>query len=147
MTVSGRKPKQPLYVLPHGIVVVGEYSPTGKNRYWRVRIRPHPFFPTVKVVSNGIGVRRSRVLLAAKLGRALTLQEHAHHRDEDRNNDGADNIEPLSPNEHNRHHKIGSTHGADSRTKTSSSLKLAYAEGRHRKSTISKRDKLGRITS
>ena len=144
---TGRKPNQPLYVLPYGIAVIGEYAPSGANRYWRVRIRPHPFFSNVKVVSNGIGVRRSRVLLAAQLGRALTPQEHAHHGNEDRHNDAIDNLKLLPADEHMRHHKTSFSHSADSRAKTSASLTRAYAEGRHHKFPIIKRDELGRITS
>lgn len=123
------KPKTPIYTLPHGIEVIGEYAAKGKNRYWRVRIRPHPFFPNVPVVCGGCDVRRSRVILASKLGRALTPKEHAHHGDEDRNNDTPHNIEPLSPAEHNRHHKIGTKHHAKSRAKTSATLKRLYATG------------------
>lgn len=123
------KQKPPLYVLPHGIEVVGEYPARGKNRYWRMRIRPHSFFPDAPVVANGIYVRRSRVILAAKLGRALTAAEHAHHEDEDRDNDIADNIQTLSPAEHNRHHKTGTKHRAESREKTGSTLRMLYQSG------------------
>lgn len=119
----------PLYMLPHGIEVIGEYPARGKNRYWRVRIRPHRFFPNAPVVSNGIYVRRNRVVLASKLGRALTPAEHAHHRDEDRDRDVPDNVELLTAAEHNRHHKTGTKHRADSKEKTSRSLKHAYATG------------------
>lgn len=125
----GRPLKMPLYVLPHGIEVVGEYAPSGKNLYWRVRIRPHRFFPGVKVISDGCHVRRSRVLLAAKLGRALTPQEHAHHGDEDRDNDTAANIELLTAAEHNRRHKVGSRHTAVSRAQISDTLKRMHAAG------------------
>ncbi|WP_114973369.1 hypothetical protein [Rhodoferax ferrireducens] len=121
--------KPAIYVLPHGIEVIGEYPARGKNRYWRVRIRPHPFFPDAPVVSNGIYVRRNRVVLASKLGRALTPEEHAHHDDEDRDNDTADNVESLSPSEHNRHHKTGSTHRSESKAKTSATLKGLYQTG------------------
>jgi hypothetical protein len=124
-------PKPPLYVLPHGIEVVGEYPARGKNLYWRLRIRPHPFFPDAKVVFNGIYVRRNRVVLAAKLGRALTAQEIAHHDDEDRENDAPDNLESKTHAEHNRHHKTGSKHREESKQKTAASVRLAYAEGRH----------------
>jgi hypothetical protein len=126
---TGHPPKAPLYVLPHGIEVIGEYPARGKNRYWRVRIRPHRFFPDAPVVSNGIYVRRSRVVLASKLGRALTPAEHAHHRDEDRNSDVPGNVELLTAAEHNRHHKTGSKHTAASRAKTSETLKRMYAAG------------------
>jgi hypothetical protein len=140
------KLKAPLYVLPHGIEVIGEYAARGSNRYWRVRIRPHRFFPDVPVVYGGCYVRRSRVLLAAKLGRALTPDEHAHHDDEDRNNDSFDNVELLTAAEHNRHHKTGAKHQPESRTKTSATLKRLYAEGRMRARPITNRDHLGRIS-
>lgn len=125
----GRPRKPALYVLPHGIEVIGEYAPNSKCPYWRVRVRPHPFFPDAPARFDGCYLRRSRVLLAAKLGRALTSSEHAHHRDEDRGNDTLDNIELLSPAEHNRHHKTGSKHRPESRAKTSATLKRLYADG------------------
>lgn len=138
--------KAPMYVLPHGIEVVGEYAPSGKNRYWRVRIRPHPFFAGVPVVYGGCYVRRSRVLLASELGRALTPDEHAHHKDENLNNEQIDNLERLTPADHNRHHKTGSRHRAESRAKTSATLKRMYAEGAMKAKPITNRDHLGRIT-
>lgn len=142
----GRPLKPPLYVLPHGIEVIGEYAPDKSNRYWRVRIRPHPFFEGVPIVSVGCYVRRSRVLLASKLGRALTPREHAHHDDEDRDNDAVDNLELLTAAEHTRRHKTGSKHRAESKAKTSATLKRLYAEGSMRAHPIIHRDHLGRIT-
>lgn len=124
------KPKAPLYVLAHGIEVIGEYKPTPKNPYWRVRIRPHQFFPEVAPRAGGISVRRSRVLLAAKLGRPLTPSEIAHHADEDKGHDVADNLELLTPAAHNRHHKTGTRHTDESKGRISQSLKRAIAEGR-----------------
>ncbi len=122
--------QKPIYVLPHGIEVIGEYAPTAKNPYWRVRIRPHPFFPNVRDVHGGIGVRRNRVILASTLGRAPTRAEVAHHANEDRADDAPHNIVKMSPAEHNRHHKLGSRHRPESKAKTSASVKLAYATGR-----------------
>ena len=145
MTI-GRPPQKPLYVLPHGIEVIGEYPARGKNRYWRVRIRPHPFFPDVPVVHGGCYVRRSRAVLASKLGRALTPEEHAHHEDEDRDNDVPSNVESLSAAQHNRHHKTGSRHREESKAKTSASVRRAFAEGRITPRLITKRDHLGRIS-
>lgn len=121
--------KNPLYVLPHGIEVIGEYSPSAKTPYWRVRIRPHEFFQDVRVIGGGCTVRRSRAVLASSLGRPLLPSEHAHHDDEDRSNDVASNITPLSAAEHNRHHKTGSKHRDDSKAKTSAALKAAYKSG------------------
>lgn len=138
--------KPPIYTLPHGIEVIGEYAPSRANRYWRVRIRPHAFFPDVKPVAGGLYVRRSRVILAAKLGRALTPEEHAHHGDEDKYNDRASNIEILTPAEHNRHHKTGGRHADEGKARISAGLKRAYAEGRRAPIAITNRDNKGRIS-
>jgi hypothetical protein len=143
----GRPLKAPIYVLPHGIEVIGEYPPTNGCPYWRVRVRPHPFFEGTPIRSNGYDVRRSRVLLASKLGRALTPQEHAHHEDEIREHDTPGNLEPLSAAEHNRHHKIGARHTKAARDRISASVKRAYAEGRHVRLPIINRDTQGRIAS
>jgi hypothetical protein len=141
----GRNLKKPLYVLPHGIEVIGEYAPGGQNRYWRVRIRPHAFFAAAAVQSGGVLVRRNRVILAAKLGRALTPAEHAHHDDEDVHNEHPDNLVPLTAAEHNRHHKTGAHHSPSSRAKTAASMRAAYAEGRHRRIPITTRNPQGQI--
>lgn len=141
----GAPKKQPLYVLPHGIEVVGEYAPTSKNRYWRVRIRPHPFFASVKVRYGGIYVRRSRVVLASQLGRPLRSDELAHHGDEDKQHDTASNLELLSASEHNRIHKTGSTHTEAARREISQSLRAAYRDGRRARPQIIHRDQQGRI--
>lgn len=141
----GRPLKPALYVLPHGIEVIGEYAPNEACPYWRVRIRPHPFFEGTPLRSNGYDVRRARVLLAAKLGRPLTRGEHAHHADEDRNNEEIDNLEPLTAAEHNRHHKTGTKHSDDVRARIAESLRSAYAEGRHARLPIINRDNIGRI--
>lgn len=145
--MSGRKPSPPIYVLQHGIEVIGEYAPNPQCPYWRVRIRPHRFFPNAPVVSNGIYVRRNRVMLAAKLGRALLPAEHAHHDDEDRSNDAAGNLDLLTAAEHNRHHKTGTVHRPESREQISQSLKRAYADGRRALPSITNRDQQGRIAS
>lgn len=144
---TGRPPKAPIYVLPHGIEVIGEYAPSKKNPYWRVRLRPHRFFPGVPVICNGIYVRRSRVVLASRLGRAMTPQEHAHHGDEMRGHDSTENLELLSAAEHNRHHKTGTRHTEASKQRIREAMKRAYAEGRHERFAISTRDNQGRITS
>lgn len=128
----GREFKPPIYVLPHGIEVVGEYPPDSSNRYWRVRLRPHPFFPGVREISNGILVHRSRAILASKLGRPLTPAEHAHHGDENRSNDAPGNVERLTAAEHNRHHKTGTKHTPEAKRRISAGLKKAIAEGRRK---------------
>src|SRR5690606_39291446 len=107
------KPKQPLYVPPHGIEVIGEYAPKGKNKYWRVRIRPHQFFPHVPVVSDGCYVRRSRVVLSAKIGRALLITEIAHHINENKQDDSPDYLEIDSLATHKSTTKSGIIHNAE----------------------------------
>lgn len=121
----------PIYTLAYGIHVIGEYPARGKNRYVRLRIRPHSFFPDAPIVANGIMVRKNRVILSIKLGRMLETNEHAHHRDENELNDDPDNIELRTAADHNRHHKTGTRKTAESKAKTSASMKKAFAEGRH----------------
>lgn len=142
----GRPFKPTLYTLPHGIEVIGEYPPRGQNRYWRVRIRPHRFFPSVRVVYGGMYMHRSRAILASKLGRALMPSEHAHHEDEVRDHDVPGNIKSLSAAEHNRHHKTGFLHSEASKAKTSATLKGMYAAGTMQPRAIVKRDNFGRIS-
>lgn len=139
------KPKPPLYVLPHGIEVIGEYAPKGNNRYWRVRVRPHPFFSSVRVRAGGYCVRRSRVVMASKLGRQLRDDELVHHCNEDKNDDSPENLELETPASHNAHHKTGASHSAESRAKTSESLTECYAANRRRRTRISARNDKGQI--
>ncbi len=139
------KPKPPLYVLPHGIEVIGEYAPKGNNRYWRVRIRPHLLFPDVPVRCNGCDIRRSRVVMTSKIGRPLQRDEIVHHRNEDKNDDSPGNLELETPASHNAHHKTGTTHSAESRAKTSLSLAKCYAADRRRRTSISLRNDKGQI--
>lgn len=124
--------KTPIYILPHGIEVIGEYAPNGPNRYWRLRIKEHNLF-SAKVVSGGMGVRRSRVVMTSVLGRSLLDSEHVHHKDEDVNNDSPDNLEIMSAAEHNKCHKIGFKHSEESKAKISVSLKEAYNCGKKEK--------------
>jgi hypothetical protein len=138
-------PKKPaVYVLPHGIEVVGEYPPRGQNRYWRVRVRPHPFFSAPNV-SGGLYIRRSRVVMASVIGRALLPSEHVHHKNENVDDDSPENLELITAQRHNAHHKKGSAHTEKAKRKIQKSLKLAYEEGRHRRPQILARDEKGRI--
>lgn len=143
----GRPRKAPLYVLPHGIEVIGEYAPTKQNPYWRARIRPHAFFADVTERCGGIYVRRSRVLLAAKLGRALTSADIAHHGDEDKQHDSPQNLVLQSAAEHNQHHKTGARHSTATRARIAEGVRRSYAEGRHPRSAITNRDDQGRIAA
>lgn len=143
----GRPPKAPIYVLPYGIEVIGEYPPDRHNQYWRVRIRPHRFFPNVRERFGGIYVRRSRVVLASKLGRPLTPEEHAHHGDEDKQHDAPTNLGAVSPSEHNSHHKAGARHTPSAKNRITAGLKQAYIDGRRERPAITKRDSKGRIAA
>lgn len=127
--------KEPIYILPHNIEVIGEYQPSGENKYWRVRIREHSLFDA-KVVSSGMYIRRSRVVMTSILGRALLETEHVHHKDENVNNDSPSNLELLSADEHNKHHKIGCKHTEESKSKIGTSLKAAYESGRREKPNL-----------
>ena len=134
------QPRAPLYVMDCGIEVISVYPARGRNVYWRLRVRPHPFFAGQTISGQTVSVRRSRAVLSAKLGRALTRGEHVHHIDGNRENDAPDNLALVTADEHNKHHKIGARHSAESRAKTSASLKRAYADGRHKKPTSKRRD-------
>jgi len=124
--------KTPIYILPHGIEVIGEYAPSGENRYWRVRINAHHLFDA-KIVSGGMYIRRSRVVMTSVVGRKLLDSEHVHHKDEDVNNDSPSNLKIISPSEHNKHHKIGVKHSEEAKSKISNSLKSAYDDGSREK--------------
>ena len=139
------RPKPPLYILPHGIEVIGEYKPSRGARYWRVRIRPHPFFIGVPIIFGGIYVRRSRAIMAAKLGRKLGRDEHVHHIDGDQLNDSVINLALLNHSEHMSLHKTGAKHSKESRDKISAGMKRAWATGTRNRGLIIERDSMGRI--
>lgn len=139
--------KPTLYVLPHGIEVIGEYPPKGKNRYWRVRIRPHQFFPNVREVYGGYCIRRSRVVMASILGRALSPKEHVHHRNENRDDDRPENLELIDPVSHNQHHKTGSTHTEETKQRISEALRHKFKIGEMKPRPIAHRNAKGQITS
>lgn len=139
------KLKPPIYTLPHGIEVIGEYGITDKNRYTRVRIRPHKFFPGLRVVSGGCYIRRSRAVMASVLGRELCPREVVHHINENREDDRPENLEIITGSEHNTHHKTGHKHRPESKQKTATSLRKAYAEGRKQKPQILRRNHRGQI--
>ena len=144
---SEKAQKKPIYTLPHGIEVIGEYAPSERNPYWRVRVRPHHFFPDARPHFGAISVHRSRAVLASVLGRPLERNDHAHHIDGDRTNDSPANLQLLRAEEHNRHHKIGARHTAQVKQQIRNSLKQAHADGRHKKPIITTRDSLGRIVT
>lgn len=121
--------KKPMYSLPHGIEIIGEYPPRGENRYWRVRVKAHPFF-SAPIISGGQYVRRSRVVMSSILGRALLPNEVVHHKDENVNNDSPDNLELTNHAAHNEHHKAGTRHSDSAKEKISKGLTRAIREGR-----------------
>jgi hypothetical protein len=141
-----RPTKKPIYTLPHGIQVIGEYAPNAHLPYWRLRIRPHPFFDS-KPVCGGLYVRRSRVLMSAHLGRPLLRSEHVHHKNHDRTDDRIENFELLDAADHNRHHKTGTKHRPESKAKTAASMHRAHATGLHAKPEIVKRRPNGQIVT
>lgn len=120
--------KRSLYTLPHGIIVIGEYAPHGKNIYWRVRIRTHSLFDAT-IVSGGMCIRRSRVVMTSIVGRKLLKTEHIHHLNGNFKDDRPENLQIISPGEHNKHHKIGSSHNKETKTRIGKSLKQSYADG------------------
>lgn len=46
-----------------------------------------------------------RVVLENKLGRILTKEEHAHHKNGDKNDNREENLEVLTVSEHSKFHK------------------------------------------
>lgn len=126
--MTGRPRQAPLYVLPHGIEVIGEYAPNRKFPYWRVRVRPHPLI-VGKVIHGGIYVKRSKAVATSKLGRIIGPEEHVHHGD-GRENDVPEHLEVLSAADHNRHHKIGAKHTQDAKNRIAASVRRAYEEGK-----------------
>lgn len=121
--------KAHIYTLPHGIQVIGEYAPNSVTPYWRVRIRPHPFFSALNV-GGGLYVRRSRVVLSSVLGRKLERNEHVHHKNHDRSDDRPENLELVDAFKHLSRHKTGVGHRDDVKRRIGASLRRAYAEGR-----------------
>lgn len=121
--------KNPIYVLPSKIKVIGEYAPTEKNPYWRVRIANHPLFSSHELVCGGIYTRRCRVVMTSIVGRELRRNEHVHHINGDRTDDRPENLELISAASHNKHHKTGARHSANTKQRISDSLRSAYANG------------------
>jgi len=118
-----------LYTLPNDIHVVGEYSPSKSNPYARVRILKHHLFDAV-VKLGCQQVRKNRVVMISVLGRKLLISELVHHKNDNREDDLPDNLELISPADHNKHHKIGTKKSDESKAKTSESVKGAYLDGR-----------------
>lgn len=122
--------KPTLYTLQHGVEIIGEYPPNKNYRYWRVRVRPHPFFEGKRVVSGGIDMARSRAVMSAHLGRKLESWEHVHHGEQGREVDDINNLELLTAADHNRHHHKGWKHPEWSKEKIGAGVRRAYDEGR-----------------
>ena len=120
--------KPPLYVLPFGIEVVSEYR---REPYFLVRVRPH-FLISGTLKNGAILVRRSRAVMTSMVGRVLLSEEHVHHENGDRSDDAPPNLRLLTSLEHNRLHKTGGRHSNETKDRIRTSLKKAYALGRHR---------------
>jgi hypothetical protein len=84
--------------------------------------------------------------MASMLGRAMVSSEHVHHIDGNRENDSPENLELLTADEHNKHHKNGTRHTKESRSKISLSLIRAHQTGIHAKPEIKNRGNDGRIS-
>jgi len=56
---------------------------------------------------NGKSVRRHRVVMEEKIGRALLTAEHVHHADRDRSNNRENNLSIESVGSHRRLHIVG----------------------------------------
>lgn len=115
--------------MDHGIVVLGEYEIGKRNPYKRLRILAHPLFDA-KIVGGTMTVRKNRVVMTSLLGRKLLLEEHVHHKNEDRSDDSPRNLELISAADHNAHHKLGAVHTEEAKQKISAGLSEAYRCGR-----------------
>jgi len=125
---TGRALKAPLYTLPHGIEVIGEYAPNANYPYWRVRVRPHPLI-VGKVVCGGVYLGRHRAVATSVVGRILRPDEHVHH-DNGKQDDDPKHLEVLAAAKHNAHHKTGWKHSQETKDRIAASLRLAHQEGR-----------------
>lgn len=125
--------KPPIYVLPHGIEVLSENH---SCRYVMAYIIAHPLFPNSKINNDTSRPRQylqlARVIMTSILGRPLARDEHVHHKDENVHNNDPSNLEILTSDQHNKHHKIGYKHREEIKLQIGNSLKLAYVEGRHK---------------
>lgn len=123
------KPRIPIYELPHGIKVLKEFPISGSNRYVRALIVEHKLFDA-KSRRGVMLVRKSRAVMTSIIGRKLLSNEHVHHKNEDRSDDSPENLELIGSKEHNRHHKLGSSHSDEAKRKIGAGLKRAIQEGR-----------------
>lgn len=64
----------------------------------------HPYFAMADKLHR---VREHRIILAEQLGRPLATNEHSHHKNKIRSDNGDDNLNILTPSEHSyTHHPI-----------------------------------------
>lgn len=126
----GRKRKNPLYTLPHGIEVIGEYPPAKKTGYYRLYIRAHHLFDST-VKSGNMLIRKNRVIMTSIVGRKLLKTEIVHHKNGVTTDDRPENLELIDPASHNTIHKTGFNHSDKTKNRISKSMKLAFREGRH----------------
>jgi predicted molibdopterin-dependent oxidoreductase YjgC len=136
------RPLAVLLILPRGVRVVSSFKKN--NRIWLV-FKPHWLFPNIKPLFGSCYEKRSRVMMAIKLGRPLHKGEIVHHIDENKLNDDYNNLEVTTQDAHNKHHKCGTKHRLESRQQIGASVHRANIEGRVPRAVIYERDKLGRI--
>ncbi len=53
---------------------------------------------------NGVKIQEHRLVMEAHIGRKLLTEEIVHHKNEDKLDNGIDNLEIMSRSEHARHH-------------------------------------------
>lgn len=115
----GRPHNKPLYTLMHDIEVVGEYE---RENYVYCYIREHKLFDATLVA-------RGRIVMTAMLGRKLETKEYIHHIDDNGKNDSPENLALVTPEEHNRYHKLGFVHTQETKDRISKSLSDVYLYG------------------
>lgn len=81
-----------------------EFLPIGTKRLHKSR--EGLVYVEVKVGQPNEWKYEHRVVMATVLGRNLATSEHVHHRNENTQDNSPENLEVLSPAEHNRHHNL-----------------------------------------
>lgn len=128
--------KKPIYTLRNGIRVIHENF---SGRYVMVRIEANlKLFPNSAITPAGRQyVQRARVIMTAKLGRALRTDEHVHHKNEKRRHDDSlRNLELKGAFAHNSEHHRGMKHSADAKRRISATLRATYADGRRKRPNL-----------
>jgi hypothetical protein len=74
--------------------------------------------------------------MTAHLGRRLRDDEQVHHGRLGKLNDSIKNLKVLTTKAHNRHHKLGTKHTTATRNQIAESMRLAYANGIHKRANM-----------